>query len=135
MKLRVAIASLAVASVVVAAFAFTTKRTDTIQYLDESAVASVVIGSLQNDVDNPDNWATDLGYTFTNSTKLAAIRFDQKDDSDGSGDGQISKAEAVHALYAYYVQNGLPADNNNISVQVSGSTGNTAINILVRRKS
>ena len=136
MKLKVAIASFAVASVVVAAFAFTTKRTITTQYLDESKVASVVIGSLQSDVANAANWSTSLGYSFANGTKLAAATFDQELSTDGSGDGLLSKSEATQAIYDYYVNNGntLPADGQTISVSVNGTSGNSPVNITIRRK-
>jgi len=137
MKIKVAIASLAVAAIVVSAFAFTTKRTAVRQYLDESLVNSVTIGSLQSDIATASNWSTSLSYTLGTGTKLAAVEFDQENTSDGSGDGQLSKAEATQAVYDYYVAHGntLPQDNNTISVQVSGSTGNTAMNITIRRKS
>jgi hypothetical protein len=138
MKIKVAITFLAIAAVVVAAFAFTPKRIPITQYLDESDVASVVIGSLQNDVADPGNWTTTppWGLTFSNGSKLAAIIFNQESSSDGSGDGQLSKTEAVQAVYNYYVANSntLPADNNSISVSVSGSSGSAALDITIRRK-
>jgi hypothetical protein len=137
MKIKVAIASLAVASVVVAAFAFTTKRTQVTQYLDDSLVQSVFVNALQSDIATAGNWSTSLGYTLGTGSKLGAIEFNQESASDGSGDGMLSKAEAVQAVYDYYVAHGndLPTDGNAISVQVSGSTGNTAMNITIRRKS
>jgi hypothetical protein len=136
MKIKTAIASLAVATVVVAAFASTTKRIVIMQCLDESLVESVLIGSLQSDVANASNWSSSLGCQCTNGTKLCAIIYDQELSSDGSGDGQLSKAEAVQAVYDYYIANSntLPADNNSISVSVAGSSGSGAINITIRRK-
>jgi hypothetical protein len=137
MKLKVAFATLAVATIVVAAFAFTTKRTAVRQFLDESLVTSVTIGSIQSDITTASNWSTSLGYTLGSGNKLAAIEYDQESASDGSGDGQLSKAEAVQAVYDHYVANGntLPTDNNTISVSVSGTSGSGAMNITIRRKS
>jgi hypothetical protein len=111
MKLRVAIASLAVASVVVAAFAFTTNKKATLKLFYQKNIGLTrgpINGTsqlIQSEVTDVTNWATS-GATDVTGSYLNSITFDQEpnDVSDGISDGQYSKAEAIQEVWNEYVR-------------------------------
>ena len=141
MKIKVAIASLAVASVVVAAFAFTPSKKlgiVTVYYNPASAKTLIAPGQstslVSSEMITNGNWNSSSMAFSSSGTKLAAITFNEDDTQDGAGDGAVTKQEAINFLEEYYTDqtpDDLPADNVAFRVQVDATH---FTDITVRRK-
>jgi hypothetical protein len=141
MKIKVAIASLAVASVVVAAFAFTPSKklaVVTVYYHpsgDKTLIAPGQINSLvPSEMVTAGNWNSSSISFSSSGTKLAAISFNEDDQQDGAGDGALTMLEAINFLEENYTDQNpddLPADNTSFRVQVDATH---FTDITVRRK-
>lgn len=131
-RFKVLFASLAVASLIVTAFAFTNnseKRVDIITVYFTAAHKYIGTGDVNSlvstEVTAGSNWTeTSQGYTLQSGNYLAALVFDQD---------QLTQQEAIDGAWAYY--NGqspksLPADNATFPVTKNGNT----YNVTVRRK-
>jgi hypothetical protein len=141
MKIKVAIASFAVAAVVVAAFAFTpSKKLGIVTvYYHPSGDKTLIQPGQTNSLVNSEmvtgaNWnSTSISFS-SSGTKLAAITFNEDDAQDGAGDGAVTMTEALNFLADYYADqspNSLPADNSSFRVQVDATH---FTDITVRRK-
>jgi hypothetical protein len=131
MKLKVVVASLAVAVVAVAAFAFA-KPTSPVVYNYKANTANqrletghtTELDLRERSVDqtllkNTSNWTTNP-VSFTQSTDMQAylgsISFNEETTADGGSDGQLTIQEAINALGAQYASSGMQA-----SITVDGS--------------
>jgi hypothetical protein len=142
MKIKVAIASLAVATVVVAAFAFTPSKKLAIQTVyyhpsgDKTLVAPGQSNSLvSSEMITAGNWNTTSISFSTNGTKLAAITFNEDNVADGPADGALTMTEAINFLEEKYTSvspNDLPADGSSFRVESENPSQFT--DITVRRK-
>ena len=117
-KLRVLFASLAVATLLVGAFAFIPKKTDVVTYYFTAPHKHIGSGTnqlVQSEVQDPSNWTlTNPGYTFSNDVFMAAIVFDQD---------ALSKQNAIEGVWSSYSTSlTLPADNQNIQVSSNDVT-------------
>lgn len=139
MKLKVAIASVAVVTIAVVAFSFTTakKFTSTLQYnppFDKREIAasgSDAIDASQLNVSS--NWTSGLpSVTYTsNGMYLRAIQFEEETTADGPSDGMLTQAEAEQAVKDYFVNNSASFPQDGAAIVV-GTAPNTT-SIIVRR--
>ncbi|OQP55884.1 hypothetical protein A4H97_20040 [Niastella yeongjuensis] len=128
MKLKVAIASLAVVATAVVAFAFTTAHKPTVDttfyYQDENKfIGTGDVNSIDaSALNNPDKWDVDGSASFTTGDYLAAISFnlDEVNPANGGSDGDLTMQEAIDAVKALYQSSGsLPLNNSSF---MQGST-------------
>lgn len=124
MKLKVVFASLAIATVVAAAFAFApAKKTNDAYGFTGTTNRLIQTGQTQSLVpstmDVTSNWSSGLPSVSYASTGiyLRAIIFNEEFDSDGGSDGELTLQEAVSAVRAYYDLHGdFPQDGSTIPV-------------------
>jgi hypothetical protein len=116
MKIKVAIASLAVVAIAVVAFAFNKPTSVTYYYKSGTAFQRLEDGhTSESDLkertiasgafQNVNNWTTQTqSFTQTNdmSKYIGLIQFDEEATADGGSDGQLTLQEALTALYNDY---------------------------------
>jgi hypothetical protein len=134
--LKIALATSAILSLVVAGTGFTVQQptvTSTF-YLDNSAGVTqgpITPGTqvlIQSEITSTDNWIT-TSQIGGSGNCLNSITFDQEPGnvSDGIGDGQYSLQEAINAVWAEYLRENfdLPTNGNSFTPPGSGASAIT----------
>jgi hypothetical protein len=117
-RFKIALAALILTGGIVAAFAFASKsahkpfatvtyyyhgnnqyippgRTDQEDPRENSLTAATLTAAI--------NWNTTSSVPFSSGNYINAISFDEETTADGGSDGQLTKQEALDALWNYYV--------------------------------
>jgi hypothetical protein len=130
MKIKVVFASLAIATVVAAAFAFApVKKTADAYGFTGTTNRLIQTGQTQSlvpsQMDVTSNWSSGLpSLTYqSDGAYFRAIVFNEEFDTDGGNDGELTLQEAVSAVRSYYASHSdLPQDGATISVSNANIT-------------